>query len=147
MMSFRGIVVPYREGTETILKEIQGMLQKQLKASGDFKLSREDSIREEQLISEFESLSEETIVRLNAMEELPESGLRSAGVRYVEETSRSVLGAYHEIALPLQDPTRRQGRHAIDSLSEIYSDQLVRSNEDFASRQLEFLKKFGLLSL
>lgn len=145
--TFSDIIIPYKDGTESILTEIQSMLQKQLKASGDFKLSQQDSVRQERLISEFETLSGKTVEKLTEMEELPEADLRAAGLRYVNQTSQAVLGAYREIARPLQDPGRSPDTHAIDSLSEMYSDQLVRSNGDFASRQLEFLKKFDLLSL
>ena len=144
---FTGIIVPYKEGTESILTQIQGALKEQMKASGDFRLSPEDSIRQEELIKEFSSLAKQTIDSLRGMNDMHGSELKSAGVRYVQQTSESVLAAYHNIVLPLQDPVRRPSQHTIDSLSEKYSDQLVRSNEDFASRQLEFLQKTGLLSL
>ena len=144
---FTAIIGPYKEGTESILTQIQGALQKQMKASGDFKLSREDSIQQEKLMKEFSNLAKQTIDSLHDMEDMSGSELKSAGVRYVQQTSESVLAAYHNIVLPLQDPVRRPAQHTIDSLSEKYSDQLVRSNEDFASRQLEYLQKTGLLSL
>ena len=144
---FTAIILPYKEGTERILTEIQGTLQKQLKASGKFTLSQQDSIRQEELIRQFATLAQSTITGLESMKEMPESELKSAGLAYVQHTSESILGAYRDIVLPMQDSLRRPSRDAIDSLSEIYSDQLVRSNEDFASRQLEFLKKSGLLNL
>ena len=145
--SFSEIILPYKDGTENILTEIQSMLQDQLDVAGDFKLSQQDSIKQQHLIAEFETLSAETLDKLRIMEEMPDSELKSAGIHYVEQTSASVLGAYRHIALPLQDPAGRPDNQTIDSLSEIYSDQLVRSNADFASRQLDFLKKFDLLSL
>jgi len=144
---FTAIIVPYKDGTESILTQIQGTLQKQLKASGQFTLSAQDSIRQDELIRDFATLAQQTIIALEAMKEMPESDLKSAGVQYVGRTAESILGAYNNIVVPMLDSVQRPSQHVIDSLSKVYSDQLVRSNEEFAARQLEFLNKSGLLEL
>ena len=144
---FTAIIVPYKDGTENILTQIQGTLQKQLKDSEQFTLSPQDSIRQNELIREFATLAQQTIIALEAMKEMPESDLKSAGVHYVQRTVESILGAYNNIVVPMQDSMQRSSQQVVDSLSNMYSDQLMRSNEEFASRQLEFLKKSGLLEL
>ena len=139
---FSAIVMPYKEGTERILKETQSLLQTQLKASGNLKLSDADSIKQLDLLKEFESLTGNTMERLNALEDFPGSDLKMSAIEYVRGSSAAVLGAFREVALPMQDTRRPPNQHVIDSLSEKFSDELLTANEEFASKQMQFLLKF-----
>lgn len=139
---FSAIIMPYKEGTERILKETQSLLQAQLKASGNLKLSDVDSVKQLDLLKEFEILSHNTMDELNALDEYPDSDLKISALEYVRGSSAAVLGAFREVALPMQDARRPPDQHVIDSLSEKFSDELVRANEEFASKQMQFLLKF-----
>jgi hypothetical protein len=142
---FTTIIVPYKEGTESILKEMQSILREQLQRSGDSHLSREDSVRQRELLKQFETLANTTLEDLQRMDELDGADLKTSGIQYVLSTTSAVVGVYREIVLPMQDPNRRLGQQALDSLSVKYSDQLVASNDDFAQAQMDFLESFGLL--
>lgn len=139
---FSAIIMPYKEGTERILKETQSLLQTQLKASGNLKLSDVDSIKQLGLLKEFEMLSRITMDKLNALEEFSDSDLKASAIEYVRGSSAAVLGAFREVALPMQDTHRPPDQHLIDSLSDKFSDELVTANEEFASKQMQFLLKF-----
>lgn len=142
---FTAIIVPYKEGTESILKEMQGILRAQLQRSGDFQLSAGDRVKQRTLIKEFETLANKTLGALQQMEDLEGAYLKDAAVDYVLATTGAVVGVYREIVLPMQDEDRALDQQALDSLSTKYSDQLVASNDAFASAQMEFLEGFGLL--
>lgn len=139
---FSAIIMPYKEGTERILKETQSLLQTQLKASGNLKLSDVDSVKQLNLLKEFEMLSRNTMDRLNSLEEFSDSDLKASAIEYVRGSSAAVLGAFREVALPMQDTRRPPDQHLIDSLSDKFSDELVTANEEFASKQMQFLLKF-----
>jgi hypothetical protein len=142
---FTAIVVPYKDGTESILKEMQAILREQLQRSGDFELSPDDSVRQRELIKAFEALANKTLNNLQGMDELEGADLKHAGIDYVIGTTGAVVGVYREIVLPMQDPDRQLGQKSLDSLSNKYSDQLVKSNDEFAQAQMGFLQGFELL--
>lgn len=144
---FSDIVVPYKDGTERILGETQALLQKELDASGTLKLSPEDSLRQRQLFQEFESLASAAMKQIHELDTFPGSDLKSKGVEYIHTSSHAILGAFRDVALPMQDAVKPPNPRMIDSLSNHYADALMASNERFASGQLEFLKKFDLMSL
>src|SRR5690242_11310854 len=121
---FSAIIVPYKEGTESILTEMQTLLQKQMKSSGNFKLSREDSLTQQTQIRQFESLTKKTLNDLDSLEDFQDSKLKTAGMDYVKASSSAVLGAFREIAIPMQQPGGLD-QQALDSLSDKYSNDLV----------------------
>jgi hypothetical protein len=139
---FTTIIMPYKEGTERILKETQSLLQTQLKTSGNLKLSDVDSVKQLDLLKEFEMLSRNTMNELNALDDFSGSDLKKSAIEYVRGSSAAVLGAFREVALPMQDTRRPPDQHLIDSLSDKFSDELVTANEEFASKQMQFLLKF-----
>lgn len=142
---FSAIIVPYKEGTESILTEMQRILREQLQRSGDVGFSQDDSVKQRALIKQFETLANKTLEDLQRMEELEGAGLKTSGMQYVLSTTGAVVGVYREIVLPMQDPNRQLDQQALDSLSVKYSDQLVASNDEFAQAQMGFLEGFGLL--
>jgi hypothetical protein len=91
-------------------------------------------------------LAEKTIEELESLDELPKSDLKTSGIEYVKTSSDAVLGAFREIAIPMQQ-SKGLGQKALDSLSDKYSNDLVESNEEFAARQIEFLKEFEIISI
>lgn len=141
---FSSIILPYKQGTERILTETQTLLQNQLRSSGNLKLSREDSLKQRALLTEFETLVRETMANIHNLEEFPDSDLKSSAVEYVQSSASAVLGAFHQVAFPMQDTIKPPEQHAIDSLSEKFGDDLVNANDKFASSQMEFLEKFEL---
>lgn len=140
--AFSAIVMPYKEGTERILKDTQSLLQTQLKASGNLKLSDVDSVKQLDLLKDFEMLSRNTMDKLNSLGEFSDSDLKASAIEYVRASSAAVLGAFREVALPMQDTRSPPDQHLIDSLSDKFSDELVTANEEFASKQMQFLLKF-----
>ena len=141
---FSEIIVPYKEGTESILTEMQRILKVQLQRSGDLQLPH-DSVRQRELIGEFESLANRTLGDLQQMDEFKGADLKTSGIQYVISTTSAVVGVYREIVLPMQAQDRKLDQQTIDSLSVKYSDQLVASNDAFADAQMGFLEEFGLL--
>ena len=142
---FTAIIVPYKEGTESILKEMQEILREQLQRSGEFGSFSDDSVKQRALIKEFETLANKTLEDLQRMDELEGADLKTSGMQYVLSTTGAVVGVYREIVLPLQNPDRALDQEALDSLSAKYSDQLVASNDEFASAQMQFLEGFQLI--
>lgn len=142
---FTAIIVPYAEGTESILTEMQGMLREQLQRSGDLQLSANDSAQQRALIKQFETLANKTLEEIQQMDELEGADLKTAGIEYVLSTTTAVVGTYREIVLPMQDAKQELDQHVLDSLADKYSDQLVASNEKFSAAQMGFLEDFGLL--
>lgn len=142
---FSAIIVPYKEGTESILTEMQRMLKEQVQRSGDIEFFEDDSVKQRSLVKQFETLANKTLEDLQQMDELEGADLKTSGMQYVISTTGAVVGVYREIVLPMQDPNRKLDQEALDSLSVKYSDQLVASNDAFADAQMGFLKQFGLL--
>ena len=142
---FSKIVIPFKNESERLLTECQSLLQKQFKASGNFKLSREDSIKQMELLTEFQAVSRKTMDDLNAFDDFPGSDLKTAALEYVRSTSTAVSEAYKVVVIPMQT-LRPPDQHTIDSLSEKFSDRLMESNEKFASSQMQFLHDFELLA-
>lgn len=142
---FSAIIVPYKEGTESILTDMQRMLKEQLQRSGDFQLLQHDSVKQRELIEHFETLANKTLEDLQQMDELEGADLKTSGIQYVLSTTSAVVGVYREIVLPMQDRNGKLDQQALDSLSVKYSDQLAASNEAFAEAQMGFLEEFGLL--
>jgi len=142
---FSAIIIPYKEGTESTLTEMQRILKAQLQRSGDFALSQSDSAKQRSLVKQFETLANKTLEDLQQMDEFEGADLKTSGMQYVLSTTGAVVGVYREIVLPMQDPDRALSRQALDSLSVKYSDQLIASNDAFADAQMGFLEEFGLL--
>ena len=142
---FTAIIVPYKEGTESILKEMQRILREQLQQSGELQSSPGDSVEQRELIKEFEVLANRTLGDLQQMDDLEGADLKDAAIDYVLSTTGAVVGVYREIVLPMQGGNRTLDQQTLDSLGDKYSDQLVKSNDEFAQAQMGFLEGFGLL--
>ena len=141
---FSSVIMPYKQGTERILNETQTLLRDQLRSSGNLKLSREDSLKQRALLTEFETLVRETMANIHQMQEFPDADLKSSAVEYVQSSAAAVLGAFQQVAFPMQDAVKPPDQQVIDSLSEKFGNDLVDANDQFASRQMEFLEKFEL---
>lgn len=142
---FSEIIVPYKEGTETILTEMQRILKVQLQRSADSQLSQHDRVKQRELMAKFETLANKTLEDLQQMDEFEGADLKTSGIQYVISTTSAVVGVYREIVLPMQTQDRKLDQQTLDSLSVKYSDQLVASNDAFADAQMGFLEEFGLL--
>lgn len=142
--SYVEAIRPFKIGVETMLKDSKELLEQSFKATGDIKLSTQDSLKLTTMFADFERLTEDTKIRLKDLRTFKAFDLKDEGLKFVDKFSKTISGSYKGIVFPLQDRSVQMDQEKLGPLIDNYKKQLVDANQEFVTAQNEFLDKFGI---